>query len=306
MAKLVLVPLDGSAFSEQAIPVALRLAEKLEAEVQIVHVHVPRNPEVLLSDAQLGIGTVDLGAWDKERREQSREYVEEKAASLSTEHAEVRAVWLEGRFALALDAHAIGSGADLIVMTSHGHTGFNRFWLGSAADELIRTTRVPTLLMHPSSEDDEAPVVEPSFHNILIPLDGSTESTSAIAPAVMLARATGARITLFHAVSSDDLIGGPILPVLIRSIDDALDGAREHLERRAEKLRASGLEVDVAVAHGQLPARAIKEAADDHGADLVAMSTHGYGGVRRLILGSVTDKVLRNCGRPLLIQHPDD
>ena len=305
MPKTILVPLDASDFSEQAIPVASRLADAMDAELHLVHVHVPRSPEIVLADAQLGLGTVDLDAWDRERREQSRAYIEGKAHLLTTEALEVRPAWLEGRFAEAFDAYANRVKADLIVMTSHGHTGFHRFWLGSSADELIRTTRVPILLMHPEGDDESAPV-EPSFRTILIPLDGSTESTSVIYPATMIARATGARLVLFHAVSSDDLIGGPILPVLINSVDEGLERAKEHLDRRAEQLRDSGLDVTVAVAHGQLPARAIQAAAEDHEADLVAMSTHGYGGVRRFILGSVTDKVLRTCGLPLLIQHPDD
>lgn len=304
MSKTILVPLDGSTFSEQALPLAARIARQTDAAIHLVHVHVPAPPDHFLADAQFGLQSVDLSGFDAERAERHRAYLDERTASMTADGLDVRAVWLEGRFEEQVDAHARAEGVDLIVLTTHGRTGFDRFWLGSSTDALIRTTRTPLLLVHPA--DDPEHVVLPTFGNILVPLDGSPESGSVLAPAAWLARAMGARLTLFHSVSSDDLIGGPILPVLVESLDESLERSRQHLERRAAQLRDSGLDVDVEVAHGQLPARAIKAAAEESGADLVAMSTHGYGGVRRLILGSVTDKVLRTCGLPLLIQHPDD
>lgn len=304
MSKTILVPLDGSAFSEQSLPLARWIAREMQASVHLVHVHVPVPPDHFLADAQFGLQGVDLSAVDAQREERHRAYLDKQTAAMAEKGVDVRAVWLEGRFEEQLDAHAREVGADLIVLTTHGRTGFDRFWLGSSTDAIIRTTRTPLLLVHPA--DDPEHVVMPTFENILVPLDGSPESAAVLEPAAWLARAMGARLTLFHSVSSDDLIGGPILPVLVESLPESLERSRQHLERQAEQLRDSGLEVDVAVAHGQLPARAIKAAADDHEADMVAMSTHGYGGVRRLILGSVTDKVLRTCGLPMLIQHPED
>ncbi|MEQ8330972.1 MAG: universal stress protein [Longimicrobiales bacterium] len=306
MIEHLIVPLDGSAFSEQVLPLAMRLAQASEADVHLVHVHVPRPPDMFLTEATLGVEGVDIGAWDDERREQSRAYLEQIAVGLRGENApEIHTAWLEGGFEEEIDHYGASLESALILITSHGRTGLSRFWLGSATDALVRTTRLPVLVAHPDPEGDADTVLLPALDHILVPLDGSPESTSVLTPVAALARATGARITLFHVVSSDDLIGGPILPVLVRSLPESLERAREHLERRAETLRRSGLDVDVDVAHGQMPARAIAREAEERGVDLVAMSTHGYGGVRRVLLGSVTDKVLRGVALPLLLQRPD-
>ena len=307
MNETLLVPLDGSEFSEQTLPLAVRLARALEAKLHLLHVHVPRPPDHFLTEAQFGLEGIDLSAWEDERREQGREYVEDTAARLTRdEDVEVHGEWREGVFEEEVDAYGTSIGAGLVLLTSHGRTGLDRLWLGSSADALIRTTRLPVMVVRPADDDDGSEtVLLPTLKHILVPLDGSTESTSILTPVSALARVTGARITLFHVVSSDDLIGGPILPVLLDSLPETLERSEQHLERRAQILRASGLDVDIEVVHSQLPARAICSAAKEDGVDLVAMSTHGYGGVRRLLLGSVTDKVLRGCGLPMLVQRPD-
>ncbi len=304
MFEAIVVPLDGSEFSEQTLPLARRLAEALEATLHLVHVHVPRPPDHFLTEAHLGVEGIDIPAWEDERRAQSQTYLEEIATRLRDEGTDVESVWLEGPFVDEMERYCAALESPLVLITSHGRTGVSRMWLGSSADAVIRTLAAPVLMLRPASGGEKVAV--PQLKHILVPLDGSPDTAAILAPVGGLARAVGARLTLFHVVSSDDLIGGPILPVLIDSLPNSLEKAHQHLERRADILRAAGLDVSVEVVHSQLPGQAIGAAAEANSVDLIAMATHGYGGVRRILLGSVTDKVLRASGLPLLLQRPKE
>ena len=80
--------------------------------------------------------------------------------------------------------------------------------------------------------------------------------------------------------------------------------AREYLEGKAAELRSQGLAAEAHVEEHEAPGRAIAAIADKLGADVIALATHGYGGLRRALLGSVADKVLRSSPLPLLVQRP--
>ena len=84
----------------------------------------------------------------------------------------------------------------------------------------------------------------------------------------------------------------------------ALDKAQDYLEDTAEGLRAGGFAVDVHTEEHEAPGRAIAAIADKLDADVIALATHGYGGLKRALLGSVADKVLRSSPLPLLVQRP--
>lgn len=189
-------------------------------------------------------------------------------------------------------------------MTTHGRGLVTRFWMGSVADELVRTLEVPVLLVRDETDADR---VMP--RRILVPLDGSRRSETALDYASRLARLSGGSVELVQVVPPlvPLAIGGtPMAPSLVPPTDDDLlrTSAAEYLESRAEWLRADGVEVSTRVVVDSSPARAIVETAEQAGVDLVAIATHGAGGIRRVVLGSVTDKVLRASPRPLLVFRP--
>jgi nucleotide-binding universal stress UspA family protein len=105
-------------------------------------------------------------------------------------------------------------------------------------------------------------------------------------------------------VSSSAILGTRIFPLLPDDVAPAIDKATRYLESLAEGLRAEGLEVAVHVDEHDAPGRAIAEIAERLDADLIALATHGYGGLKRALLGSVADKVLRGSPLPLLVQRP--
>ncbi len=130
--------------------------------------------------------------------------------------------------------------------------------------------------------------------SILVPIDGSPLGDRAIDLAVRIAHADGARLVLFRAVPEGTL----------GEVEAALDGARAEVEALAARhAAASGLVVEGRVGHGD-PARAILAAAEEAGAGLIVLSTHGRTGVRRALRGSVAEAVLRDAPVPVLAATP--
>lgn len=304
MLQSLLVPLDGSEFSERTLGLAQGLAKATGASLHLAHVHVPHPPDHLLSNTQFHYEGLDLEEYEARHRAEEEEYLAGVLAQMGGE-SPADSTLLEGHVAEEVARHADEVGADMILITTHGHTGVSRMWLGSVADALIRLTHLPLLVIHPA-QGGHVPDDVLTFRHIMVPLDGSELSASILTAVADVAKASGARITLVHVVSSSAVLGARIFPLLPDDITPALERAVEYLEAKAEVLRAEGLAVDTHVEEHEAPGRALAGVADKLDADLVALATHGYGGLKRALLGSVADKVLRSCPLPLLVQRPEE
>lgn len=136
------------------------------------------------------------------------------------------------------------------------------------------------------------------LQTILVPLDGSTLAETALADAVDLAEASGARLHLLRAAQARTLPGfDPTVPEI-----KAVEEAEAYLAGIAERLHARGLALQPCVWYGP-PAEAILEAAGLYGVDLIVMTTHGRSGLSRLLLGSVAESVLRGTSTRILLVH---
>ncbi len=302
MLQSLLVPLDGSEFSERTLHVATDLAKATGASLHLAHVHVPHPPDHFLSNTQFQYEGLDLEEYESHHRDQEQAYLDGVVARIQGDLS-VDSVLLEGSVADELHRYSDAVRADLILITTHGHTGVSRMWLGSVADALVRTCHRPLLVVHPAF-DQHLPTDIHRFEHVMVPLDGSALSASILGIAADVAKAWGARLTLVHVVSSSTMLGTRIFPLIPDDIGPAVQKAAEHLESHAEGLRAQGLNVATHVEEHESPGRAIAAIADKLDADLVALATHGYGGLKRALLGSVADKVLRSSPLPLLIQRP--
>jgi nucleotide-binding universal stress UspA family protein len=193
MYRSILVPLDGSTAAEHALPTALSLARRFGAALKMIHIHAP-------VWGVYGEGGVYDALVDRELREEMQAYLDGVIKRLSdVTSVPLSSVLLDGRVASAINRHAIESGVDLIVMTTQGRGPFARFWLGSAADALIRQSTIPMLFVPP--EESEADFArEPKFGRVLIPLDGSPLAEQMLEPAAALAAATKAELTLLRVV----------------------------------------------------------------------------------------------------------
>src|SRR5262249_37193676 len=144
MYRSVLVPLDGSTFGEHALPLALSIARRAGAGLHVVHVHAA--PEAMY--APDGILILDDGLEDrlKQGKQAYLDGIVQRLARVSP--VRVTPVLLEGEgVADSLRAAVTGTGADLVVMTTHGRGALGRLWLGSVADELVRDLPTPLLLV---------------------------------------------------------------------------------------------------------------------------------------------------------------
>ena len=209
---------------------------------------------------------------------------------------------LEGYVTEALERHAREIDAKLIIMTTHGRTGVSRAWLGSVADSLVRHSNFPLLVIRPLEDGETFPEVR--FQHFLVPLDGSETGEKILEPAVELAKATGARFTLLHVVSPQLTVGTRVSPLPAGQRDGRSEKAEAYLAGVADGLEKEGVEATSRIETHFAPARAILKVAEEEDVDLIALATHGYGGLKRALLGSVADKVLRSSRLPLLVQRP--
>lgn len=142
-----------------------------------------------------------------------------------------------------------------------------------------------------------------STQHILLTTDLSEESTRAFAPAADLARKIGARVTLFHVVPDMLAVpyGAPLAPPpSLPDLSDQLEAAKARLTEFRELLGAD-IEVDVEVRSGERIARVVTDYAEEHGIGYIAMATHGRSGLRRMVMGSVAEAVLRQSVTPIIL-----
>jgi nucleotide-binding universal stress UspA family protein len=172
------VPLDGSELAERAVPVAAELARRAVAELRLVHVHDPMAAEPIYVE---GLPVIDDHMRSLER-EHEQAYLDGAPQRLAP-GARVSVDLLDGPVATAIVRYAERNGAGLIVLTSHARGGFERAWLGSVTDEMVRVSHVPLLVVRPEPGD-----VSGSFRRVVVPLDGSLAAESILEHAVRLAR----------------------------------------------------------------------------------------------------------------------
>ena len=294
----ILVPLDGSAFADRALPVALALAHRSQARVILVHVVEPG-----FSPSEASVSGSPL---DSELGAGLHQSLAALAKLLEARHEiDIDFICLEGPVARRLEEYACSSGAELIVMSTHGQGGLSRAWLGSVADHLVRHSPVPVLLVRPGAIGTAQG--EPLFRRILVPLDGSKLSEAALEHAVTLATPGETEFTLLRVVVPQPIAHlYPARDALMRQEDREREEreAEGYLGRLCEEFAESGFAVTGKVLIHRNVARGILDHARDHQTDMIALATRGRGGVARLLLGSVADKLLRGARTPLLIYHP--
>jgi len=161
------------------------------------------------------------------------------------------------------------------------------------------------ILVRPEEGEPPAAVAATDLETILVPLDGSELSESALAYATDLGELFGSAYHLTRVVAYPVDIASPYLPTTVQLNQEILmqakEGAAEYLEAHADGMRRRGLRVTTSVAVDAQAGNGILLEADAVGCDLIAMATHGRKGVGRLVLGSAADKVLRGTQVPLLL-----
>lgn len=296
MFKKLLVTLDGSSFSEWALSYAAGLSRRTGAGIELTSVHEP-------------IPSFAYDEWEAAAFEWTEEYLAKARTRLSEQlQAEVTAWVGSGQVVDSLLDRADTIGADLIVAATHGRGAFTRAWLGSVADGLLRHATQPLLLVRPE-KGEQAPE-DPAFKKILVSLDGSEFSESVLELAVGVAKLFQGELHLLRVVAYPIEIASPYLPHTVQMnqevVDEAKAAAKDYLAEIQERLAQEGLTVQTHVVVDSQAGAAICNEVRELKADLVVMATHGRGGLKRALLGSTADKVIRSAHTPVLVKRPPD
>ena len=285
----LVVPLDGSPLAEQALPYAAALARTLGSRVVLLYVR----RTVALPDE----GAPDLDAIACRMRTSGVDVETHVCQTPRAEHS--------GR--AILDA-AVDLGAGLIVMATHGRGGLGRMIYGSVADQVLRHATLPVLLIPPHCERHWT-VDRPL--RILVPLGGAELDEAIFALLQELVRTTGAELVLLRVAETFafTLHGDECMRCrLARARGDEPDvepvRAWRYVEHVEARLRAAGVAAEAQVEFGSASAT-IARVAREREVDLIAMATHGRGGLARLVLGSVATSTLRQAPVPMLVGRPE-
>ena len=307
----ILVPLDGSALAEEVLPYAKALVKGLNIRVDLLR--VVESPPNEMADSTHGVFPHRLSDSIKNS---ARDYLEGIAHSLREEGFQVFSKAREGNPADCIIAEAELEPDTLIAMSSHGRSGISRWVLGSVADKVLHSTRSPLLLARASQGEKEGISGDSKVENLLVPLDGSFLADQVVPHVAALAHALGSKV---HLVRANPTMGeyhsymghypldssANIYTQMYEEFSKEADAqAMSHLHDVKERLQAEGiLAVEEVLLRGKA-AEIIVELAQETPKSLVVMSSHGRSGMGRWILGSVSDKVARHSGVPVLIIRP--
>ena len=301
MYRNIMVPTDGSGFDREAIRVALRLAERSEAKVRLVR--------VLSQGSFFGIAAASEGtslAAEVVRSERDRALSELYALAAecrATTDVDITVDLHSGPVADVLEGYTKRHHCDLIVMSTHGRSGIARLSLGSVTDSLIRHTSVPVLVVKPAPSYLNPHVTE-CFKRILVPLDGSSLAEQVLPRAIAFAKLQDAEITLLHVLQSQAFPQRAITDRNTSWADQTIARAEQYLNRVAAGVRGSGIptRTDIVISES-VPDAICDYAAREH-VSLIAIATHGLGGVGRMLRGSVADALIHSTTASMLVWKP--
>ena len=294
--KHILCPIDFSDASQRALTYAAALATWYQAELQVVHVA----PAV---DEGLVIGP-DGGLVEPRRQQSSEALAVEVRGAMeavgATGLTEVLAA--DGRTHDVIVERARAHGADLLVIGTHGRSGFNRLLLGSVTEKVLRVAPCPVLTVPAAAPAMTSSAV--TFKRILCPIDFSPSALKALSYALTLAREANGVVTVLYALEYMD----PEEPCehvdfdIRRRRQHFIEHARARLHALVAGLDATWCDIEEVVAIGRAYRMVLQHAAASN-AELIVMGAQGTTGVELMLYGSNTQHVLRGATCPVLTVH---
>ena len=292
----ILVPLDGSRLAEGVLPYARAFAEALKIPVELFQVVEPE-PIATFSDPEHGryVDAVQAGL-----KGSALDYLEAVAASFFDSLAVDCSVEI-GRPAEAIVHKGAAQGRTLVAMATHGRSGLRRWLLGSVAEKVLRASSNHLLLIRPSGDIQVSGVAR--LDKAIVALDGSPLAENAIPPVALLAKKMDMEIQLLqvYALPRTSYVADEYLADMEQMRQTFRAQASDYLEARAYQLQAEGLGRVASLALEGDAAEVIINIARRTANNLVVMCTHGRSGIGRWVLGSVTEKVVRHSGDPVLV-----
>lgn len=295
----ILVPLDGSKAAEKVLPHARSLAGKLKVPVELLAV----------------VDIADVASHTASERPRFLDSAIERAMEHSSSYLQgvarafpdvgmVKCSVEKGKAEEAIIEKAATDRAMLIAMATHGRSGLNRFLLGSVAEKTLRATVNPLLLVRATEEPKEG---ESLLKAILVPLDGSELGEGVLPMIADIAKRLDLEVELFRAYHIPYNVYGGDAGFYAGNYEELIAGVRdeaiEYLGKKAAEVKKLGVEkVSYVVKDGFAGDEIIALAQKNQA--LIAMSSHGRSGVKRWVLGSVAETVVRHAANPVLITRP--
>jgi nucleotide-binding universal stress UspA family protein len=296
----ILVPLDGSKTAEKVLPYARYLAGKFKVPVELLA--VVDIAEVASHMAAEKAGILDTIIGDAVRRLTS--YLGSVAPTFAG--TDVRCSVEKGEAEDTIIEKAATDKAMLITMATHGRSGLNRFLLGSVAEKVLRGMANPLLLIRATEEAKSEG--EAMLKSIIVPLDGSELAEGVLPMAAGMAKKLDLEVELFRTYHIPYNVYGGDEGFYAGNYEELLAGVRDeaaqYLDKKAADLKNLGVAKVTCVTKEGLAADEIILLGQKTPDNLIAMSSHGRSGVKRWVLGSVAEAVVRHCGDPVLITRP--
>jgi len=287
----ILCPIDFSDIARDALEWAGAMARWHGATVDIHYVHATLVP--VLSLALPALESAPLDEAERAAIVQAiREYApferfDRQLADVVDEHRDV---------ARAIVRRALESAADLVVLGTHGRSGFERMLLGSVSEKVLRKAACPVLAVPPRRTDIAAPG---TMHRIVCPVDFSAASQSALHHAISLAQRSGARLTVAHIIEMPVDTSGAYGSEFSEARRVRFAAARAAMANVVEEASGAWSATDALLLVGRA-AREILRLASEQQADLVVIGVHGCGAVDATSFGCTTQEVVRSVGCPVL------
>jgi nucleotide-binding universal stress UspA family protein len=301
----IMVPLDGSALAEAALPFARAL---LAPDGELALARVVYNPDS--STAWMLRAAVSIEELNRAFREEAEQDLAKEAERLGQGIGRVRIMVGAGDPAEEIVRLAEEEGVELVAMATHGRGALGRWTHGSVADRVARATTVPLLLVRPAEPGEDADAPDPTapaaIRRLVVPLDGSERAEEALAVAERYAGRLRVPVLLIRVINPvtqvPSVYGAGSLPSTWEMTEEIIkleeDDTAAYLAGAAQRLEQAGLSVERRV---ELGSTVGSIAAAVQPGDAIVMTSHGRGGIGRWVLGSVAEKLVREAPAPVLL-----
>lgn len=282
--KKILFPTDFSRCAEQALAHAVFLAEKHGAEIHLLHV-------ITLFEDQPNVVSDEIG--ETEEMVRKLEEIAERQLNKAVDSDDMKISTSIKRGISAAPTileYASDNNIDLIVMGTHGRRGLGHLLLGSIAEEVVRMAECPVFTIRETEKSKSLEAV----NNILVPIDFSNHSRKSLSYAAEIAQSYNAKLQVLHII--EETIHPAFSISGKSSVFDLIPGIQEDSRNRAEKMVkevvSSKVDFVITVKGGRATSDIVKFA-KENSTDLIVIATHGLTGLEHMLLGSVTEKVVR-------------
>ena len=308
----ILLSLDGSEKDQRALQVTDGFAELTGGDVHLVRVLAVPATKTSFGMALLGLtaGREDLRA----NLERGLRETAERLSSVSGRSRNVTWEVIDGVDVASELLRLAESSADVIVMATRAPGTVKRAFFGSVADKIVRDAICPVIVVPPAAHYASGGRI--TLQRALVPLDGSRAAVAVIDRMLELVPPGSVEYVLMQDVYVESIAGymmpEPVLPALPgdrgaaapRVLHIQTEQAERDLSDVAARLRQLGARASIVVSESGDPATAIHEAIRRELVDLIAMSTRGSGGIQRMLLGSVANRVVRQSEVPVFLLTP--